>query len=148
MPDTIYVTEQDVTDTCARMGLSDWTDLKDAQIDASEAEKLRQVIGAETLEISLGDFHLGLEIELEHGRRFPDANVTNNHPVLTAKIVLAHLKESLDYYVRLDCMELETEVFDAMLSRDLPRLLQKRSQLAMRRQALEKRLLARLKSAS
>ena len=91
MPDTIYVTEQDVTDTCARMGLSDWTDLKDAQIDASEAKKLRQVIGAETLEISLEDFHLGLEIELEHGRRFPDAIVTNNHPVLTAKIVLAHL---------------------------------------------------------
>jgi len=37
--------------------------------------------------------------------RFPDANVTDNHPVLTEKIVLAHLKESLLYYKRLAVAE-------------------------------------------
>jgi len=36
-------------------------------------------------------------VELEHGTRFKDANVTNNHPLLTGKIVFAHLKESLYY---------------------------------------------------
>jgi hypothetical protein len=40
-------------------------------------------------------------VELEHGTRYPEANVTNNHPILTGKIVLAHLKETLDYYQRL-----------------------------------------------
>jgi len=147
MPDTIYVTQKDVTDACKRLGLSDWANLKDGQIDVAETEKLRQIVGAETLKVSIKDFQLGLEIELEHGRRFPDANITNNHPVLTAKIVLAHLKESLEYYVRLDCMELETEIFDAMIAGDIRRLRLKRAALAVRRQDLEARLLASLKRA-
>ncbi len=33
--------------------------------------------------------------------QYSDSDVTKNHPVLTAKIVLAHVKEMLDYYQRL-----------------------------------------------
>ena len=44
--------------------------------------------------------------EIEHGIRYQSANVTNNHPILTGKIVLAHLKETLDYYDRLEVAEL------------------------------------------
>ena len=30
-----------------------------------------------------------MEVDLEHGMQFKDANVTNNHPLLTGLIVLA-----------------------------------------------------------
>ena len=50
---------------------------------------------------------------MEHGLQFPDANVTNNHPILTGKIVLAHLKEMLDYYLRLNVAELEGDLLKA-----------------------------------
>ncbi len=66
------------------------------------------------MEIPLEGFIAGLEVELEHGTRFKDANVTNNHPLLTAKIVLAHLKETMDYYQRLDVAELEGDLLKAM----------------------------------
>jgi hypothetical protein len=50
--------------------------------------------------------------------RFKDANVTNNHPILTGKIVLAHLKESLDYYKRLDVAEIEGDLLKAVHAGD------------------------------
>ena len=60
-------------------------------------------------------FRQGLEVELEHGTRFSDANVTNNHPLLTGKIVMAHLKESMDYYRRLEVAELEGDMVKAII---------------------------------
>ena len=47
----------------------------------------------------------GMEVELEHGTRTPQLDVTGDDPVLTAKIALAHLREFPDYYERLDRME-------------------------------------------
>jgi hypothetical protein len=63
-----------------------------------------------------------LEVELEHGLQFPDANVTNNHPILTGKIVLAHLKEMLDYYLRLNVAELEGDLLKASKKGDAEKL--------------------------
>jgi hypothetical protein len=60
------------------------------------------------------EFCRGLEVELEHGMQFKDANVTNNHPLLTGLIVLAHLKESLDYYKLLEVAELEGDLMIAV----------------------------------
>lgn len=59
--------------------------------------------------IGLEAFHRGLEVELEHGRRDPQTNVTNDDPVLTGKIALAHLREFPDYYKRLADMERDAE---------------------------------------
>ncbi|HEX7423063.1 MAG TPA: DUF5661 family protein, partial [Terriglobales bacterium] len=70
--------------------------------------------------IGAEDFRNGLEVELEHGTKYPEANVTNNHPALTGKIVIAHLKEALDYYRRLEIMELEIDIHKA-LSQKTPR---------------------------
>lgn len=39
----------------------------------------------------------------------PITDVTGNDPILTGKIVLAHLNEYADYYTRLKQMERETE---------------------------------------
>ena len=44
--------------------------------------------------------------------------MTNNHPVLTGKIVIAHLKETLDYYRRLKIMELEIVIHKALVAKD------------------------------
>ena len=38
-------------------------------------------------------FRMGLDVELEHGVRDPSKDVTDNDPVLTDKIALAHLNE-------------------------------------------------------
>ncbi|MDO5517488.1 MAG: hypothetical protein Q4F66_08020 [Clostridium sp.] len=57
------------------------------------------------------EFYKGVNVELEHGTRFPRANVTNNDPVLTGKIALAHLLEFPDYYTRLDKLEKEADKY-------------------------------------
>lgn len=51
-------------------------------------------------------FRMGLDVELEHGRRDPETNVTGDDPILTGKIALAHLREFSDYYDRLKMIEL------------------------------------------
>jgi uncharacterized protein DUF5661 len=51
----------------------------------------------------------GLEVELEHGLREPSTNATDDDPVVTAKIALAHPNESADYYTRLERMEDEAK---------------------------------------
>lgn len=52
-------------------------------------------------------FRAGMEVELEHGRRDPETNVTDDDPIVTGKIAWAHLKEMPDYYERLERMERE-----------------------------------------
>ena len=75
-------------------------------------------VGENSLDTDIEGFRDGLQIELEHGTRFADANITNNHPVLTGKIVLAHLKESLLYYKRIAVAELEGDLLKATKARD------------------------------
>ena len=56
-------------------------------------------------------FRRGMDVELEHGTEDPYTNVTNDDPLTTGKIALAHLKEFPDYYTRLDKMEKEAEKY-------------------------------------
>jgi len=58
----------------------------------------------------------GMDVELEHGTRFPDLDVSGDDPVITAKIALAHLREFPDYYERLEVMEREAEAAWALES--------------------------------
>ncbi len=62
-------------------------------------------------EFNMEEFAYALKVELEHGR-VKAANVTNNHPFLTAMIALAHMSETLTYYKRLKVMETEGEIFE------------------------------------
>jgi len=57
----------------------------------------------------LDDVRDGMNVELEHGKRYPDLDVTGDDPVMTAKIALAHLREFPDYYQRLEVMEREAD---------------------------------------
>lgn len=142
-----YVSLEEVQRICDQLGIRDWTDLSHAEIEPREAEIIRELVGGEALEVSIEEFQQGLEIELEHGIGFPDANVTNNHPVLTGKIVLAHLKEGLDYYTRLEVAELEGDLFKAVLSGDQEKLARKYPRLLEARFLLCKREDAQTKSA-
>jgi hypothetical protein len=63
----------------------------------------------ESEKITLEALVAGMNVELEHGSRFPDLNVSDDDPIISAKIALAHLREYPDYYERLVRMEAEAE---------------------------------------
>lgn len=52
---------------------------------------------------------MGMDIEFEHGTVNQDTNVTDDDPLPTGKIALAHLREISDYYTRLEKMEDDAE---------------------------------------
>lgn len=118
-----YVSVKEVKRVCNALGIRDWTLLEKAEVLPEEAKTILDEIEAADMNIRLEDFQLGLEVELEHGIRFPEANVTNNHPILTGKIVLAHFKESLDYYQRLEVAEIEGDLLKAVANNNAQKLL-------------------------
>lgn len=109
-----YVTIDEVRKVCKELKIRDWSNIRDDKVSAKEAKIILSKVNTEKMAIPLEEFRRGLEVELEHGTRFKDANVTNNHPLLTGKIVLAHLKEMMDYYERLEVAELEGDLFKAV----------------------------------
>lgn len=120
-----YITKEEVRRVCSAIGIRDWTALKEAKVKTEEAEKIKALVGGETFAISTEHFRDGLEVELEHGLAFSDANVTNNHPILTGRIVLAHLKETLDYYIRLRVAEIEGDMLKALVGNNPEKLMLK-----------------------
>lgn len=80
-------------------------------IDIKEARIIGNSLGIKWEEVSLEEFTMGINVEFEHGTRYPETNVTNNDKILTAKIAWAHLKEFPDYYTRLEKMEKEAEAY-------------------------------------
>ena len=117
-----YVSVEEVRETCKKLGIRDWTAMKKAEVTLEEAKKILAELETGDMTIDLEDFRIGLEVELEHGTRYPEANVTNNHPILTGKIVLAHLKETLDYYRRLEVAEIEGDILKALVRKDYEKL--------------------------
>lgn len=111
-----YVTREEVQRVCKVLGLRDWTVIEDGKVLPEEAAVVLKEIDTEGMKVPVESFRQGLEVELEHGTRFNTANVTNNHPVLTGMIVLAHLKETLDYYDRLEVAELEGDLLKAAVA--------------------------------
>jgi len=120
LPD--YVSIEEVAEICRKLKIRNWTMLKKAEVTAQEAEAILAELETGDMKVSVENFRVGLEVELEHGIRFPEANITNNHPILTGKIVLAHFKESLDYYLRLDVAEIEGDLLKAVVSKNAPKV--------------------------
>lgn len=131
-----YVTKEEVQRVCRELKLRDWTQMREPEVSAEEAEIILRALNVQDLDIPLEDFRRGLEVELEHGTMFPDANVTNNHPILTGKIVLAHLRESLDYYPRLEVAELEGDLLKALRAGDWEKVKRKYQALLQARREL------------
>jgi hypothetical protein len=130
------VTVEEVKRVCKELNIRDWSALKEPVVLPEEAKGILNEVNTEGMNIEIEDFKTGLEVELEHGTRFKTANVTNNHPVLTGKIVLAHLKESLDYYKRLEVSELEGDLLKAIASKNVEKVHSLYKKLAQAREIL------------
>jgi hypothetical protein len=76
---------------------------------AAEAKQIGEALGIDWSKFDIEQYRMGLDVELEHGKADPHTNVTNDDPITTGKIALAHLNEFPDYYTRLDKMEKEAE---------------------------------------
>jgi hypothetical protein len=86
------------------------------EFTTEEAQRIGTALGIDWAKVSLEEFEAGLGVELEHGSRDPQTNVTNNDEILTGKIALAHLKEFPDYYTRLAQLEKEADEYWASKS--------------------------------
>ena len=78
---------------------------------SAEAQSIGEQLGINWSEYDVEQFRMGLDVELEHGTINPLTNVTNDDPLLTGKIALAHLNEFADYYTRLKEMEETGEAY-------------------------------------
>jgi len=76
---------------------------------SEEARRVGEQIGIDwaSAPFDVEQFRRGMEVELEHGLHDLLTNVTDDDPVVTGKIALAHLHEFPDYYDRLERMEEE-----------------------------------------
>jgi len=78
---------------------------------SEEAKKIGEKLGIDWSKFDVEQFRRGMDVELEHGTVDPHTNVTNDDPLTTGKIALAHLNEYADYYTRLDELEGEAEEY-------------------------------------
>lgn len=78
---------------------------------SEQAKEIGEKLGIKWDRYNIEQFRMGLDVELEHGTVDPSTNVTNDDPILTGKIALAHLNEYSDYYTRLYKLEEEADAF-------------------------------------
>ena len=76
-----------------------------------EATLIAKYLNIKFDKFDVEQFRIGLNVELEHGSINPFTNITNDDPIITGKITLAHLNEYSDYYKRLTKMEEEAEEY-------------------------------------
>jgi len=76
-----------------------------------KAKKIGEQLGIKWDKFDLEQFRMGMDVELEHGLIDSHTNVSNDDPLITGKIALAHLNEFPDYYTRLEKMEEEGEKY-------------------------------------
>ena len=140
-----YITADEVKRVCKEIGLRDWSEITDPTVSGEEASTILDIVNTQGMNIPLEVFRKGLEVELEHGTRFEDANVTNNHPILTGKIVIAHLKETMDYYERIDVAEMEGDLLKAILSKNMEKIESKYKMLIEAQKSLNQSVADQLK---
>ncbi len=78
---------------------------------AEDAKQIGGQLGIDWSKFDVGQFRMGMDVELEHGTVDAKTNVTDDDPLTTGKIALAHLNEFADYYTRLEKLEKEADEF-------------------------------------
>ncbi len=78
---------------------------------AEQAKDIGEALGVNWTRFDVEQFRMGMDVELEHGKSDPGTNVTDDDPLTTGKIALAHLNEFPDYYTRLTRLEQEAELY-------------------------------------
>jgi hypothetical protein len=81
------------------------------RFSVADAKRVGALVGIdwEQAPFTPAQYRMGLEVELEHGARDPETDVTHDDELLTGRIAWAHLKELPDYYTRLAAMEAAAE---------------------------------------
>lgn len=79
------------------------------RLTTEEAKLIGKRLGIQWDKFDIGQFEIGMKVELEHGIISPKTDVTNDDLLNTGKITLAHLNEIPDYYTRLLKMEKEAK---------------------------------------
>jgi hypothetical protein len=78
---------------------------------AENAKNIGERLGIDWSKWDVEQFRMGMDVELEHGTVGSQTNVTDDDPLMTGKIALAHLNEFPDYYTRLEQMEAAAESY-------------------------------------
>ena len=85
--------------------------LKSKKFTTEQAKKNGDMLGIDWIKFDVEEFRSGMDVELEHGSIDSLTNLTDDDPISTAKIALAHLNEIPDYYTRLNKMETEAKAY-------------------------------------
>jgi len=81
------------------------------KLNLKDAKEIGDDLGINWNEVDINEFTKGVNIEFEHGTKYPETNVTNDDKKLTGKIAWAHLKEFPDYFTRLEKLEKEAREY-------------------------------------
>lgn len=76
-----------------------------------EAIEIARKLNIKFDKFDIEQFRMGLDVELEHGSCSSQTNITNDDPLITGKITLAHLNEFPDYYTKLYKLENDAKDF-------------------------------------
>ena len=76
-----------------------------------QAKAISKHLGISWNKFDVEQFRAGFGVELEHGTVNQKTNVTDDDPLTTGKIALAHLTEFPDYYTRLAKLEEKAKSF-------------------------------------
>ena len=76
-----------------------------------QAKAIGEQLGIRWNKFDVEQFRVGFGVELEHGTINHRTDVTDDDPLVTGKIALAHLNEFPDYYTRLAKLEAEAKSF-------------------------------------
>lgn len=88
-------------------GTGEESDAPVRSFSSDEARSVGEKIGIDwaNAPFDVEQFRQGMDVELEPGSFGETTNVTDDDPVFTGKIALAHLNEFPDYYTRLEALE-------------------------------------------
>lgn len=81
------------------------------KFSSEQAKEIGDKLGVDWAKFDVEQLRMGMDVELEHGLVDANTNVTNDDPLMTGKIALAHLNEFSDYYTRLKELEEKAEEF-------------------------------------
>lgn len=96
---------------------------------AQQAAAIVRRLGLPMRGFSSAELARGMDVELEHGSHDPRTDITHDDAIMTAKIALAHLYETPDYYKKLKRARLNParyRTYDPARAREL-RLLEQRT---------------------
>jgi hypothetical protein len=85
--------------------------MNEKEFTFDKAKQIGNKLGIDWKKLDIDQFCMGLNVELEHGTIHSETNVSDDDPIITGMIALAHLTEFADYYTRLQKMEKEAKEF-------------------------------------